>query len=266
MKQLRAEVLSNSEVFPGVYLLWLHAADIAALAQPGQFVMVRCGQGYDMLLRRPLSIHRIDGSSLALLFAVVRRGTGWLSQRHEGEVIDLLGPFGRGFAIAPESRNLLLVAGGMGIAPLLFLAEEAMAAGREVTLLTGSKTAALVYPQDLLPRDLRPVIATDDGSLGRKGLLTDLLPEFTSAAEQIFACGPIAMYRTMAGMGLTKPVQVLLEQMMGCGHGACFGCAIETKQGHKLVCRDGPVFELDDVLWEQIREPVSSLTRTRPPL
>jgi dihydroorotate dehydrogenase electron transfer subunit len=259
MKQIRAQILASSEVISGVYLLWVQAAEIAALSQPGQFVMVRCGEGYDPLLRRPLSIHRIsqDGSKLALLFAAVGRGTGWLSRRKQGQSIDLFGPLGNGFIIEPGSRNILLLAGGIGIAPLIFLAERALAAGCSVRLALGAETASQIYPRHLLPKGVELVIATADGSMGEQGLATDLLPRFIDWADQVFACGPIPMYRTMAAMELAKPVQVLLEQIMGCGLGACFGCAIETGWGHKLVCRDGPVFELKDVLWEGIIEPVS---------
>lgn len=261
MKHVVVPILSNKETVPGVYLLWAEAPEIAALARPGQYVMVRCGEGHELTLRRPLAIHRISQDSIALLFAVVGRGTSWLSQRREGEAVDLFGPLGNGFEVHPSSKNVLLAAGGMGIAPLLALAEEALTAGREVTLLTGNKTAALVYPQHLLPHGLKPVIATDDGSLGKKGQLTDLLPEFIPGADQIFACGPISMYRTMASMPkefVDKPVQVLLETVLGCGVGACLGCTIETRQGQRLVCKDGPVFELRDIIWEEIKEPVSS--------
>lgn len=259
MKQVRAQILSNSEVLPGVYLLWARAPEIAASSQPGQFVMVRCGEGYAPLLRRPLSIHRIsdDGSKLALLFAVVGRGTGWLAQRKECEVIDIFGPLGRGFTVHPDSTKLLLVAGGVGIAPLVYLAERALADGCSVRLVLGAETASQIYPRNLVPQDAEPFIATADGSMGEKGLVTDLLPRFIDWADQIFACGPIPMYRTMAAMELAKPVQVLLEQMMGCGFGACFGCRIETRQGMKFVCKDGPVFELREVIWENIKEPVS---------
>lgn len=259
MKQVRAQILSNSEVLPRVYLLWARAPEIAASSQPGQFVMVRCGEGYAPLLRRPLSIHRIsdDGSKLALLFAVVGRGTGWLAQRKEGEGIDLIGPLGRGFTVHPDSTKLLLVAGGIGIAPLVYLAERALADGCSVKLLLGAESASQIYPRNLVPQDAEPFIATADGSMGEKGLVTDLLPRFVDWADQIFACGPIPMYRTMAAMELAKPVQVLLEQMMGCGFGACFGCRIETRQGMKFVCKDGPVFELSEVTWEEIKEPVS---------
>ncbi len=259
MKQIGAQILASSEVIPGVYLLWAQAAEIAASSQPGQFVTVRCGEGYDLLLRRPLSIHRIsqDGSKLALLFAVVGRGTRWLSQRKQGESIDLFGPLGRGFVVEPGSRNLLLLAGGIGIAPLIYLAERALAAGCSVRLALGAETASQIYPLHLLPDGVELVIITADGSMGEQGLVTDLLPRFIDWADQIFACGPIPMYRNMAAMELAKPVQVLLEQVMGCGLGACRGCAIETKQGMKYVCKDGPVFELGEVIWEEIKEPLS---------
>jgi dihydroorotate dehydrogenase electron transfer subunit len=113
----------------------------------------------------------------------------------------------------------------------------------------------------LLPKDIELGIATGDGSMGEKGLVTDLLPRSLDWADQIFACGPISMYRTMNSVYGEligqKSVQIILEQVMGCGVGACRGCAIETKRGHKLVCKDGPVFELHDVIWEQIKEPIS---------
>jgi len=261
MKQTITQIISNRKIFsdPGgdVYLLQIKAPEIADLARPGQFVMVRCGKGYDPLLRRPLAIHRVakQEGSLAILFAVVGKGTSWLAQRSAGESIDLFGPLGNGFDIHQASSNLLLVAGGMGIAPLLFLAERSIADGYEVTLLTGDKKKALVYPQKLLPDSLKRIIATDDGSMGKEGLITDMLPEFIPDADQIFACGPLAMYMAMAKMAkkfVDKPVQVLLETVMGCGVGACLGCTIMTKQGQKQVCKDGPVFELRDIIWKEI--------------
>ena len=257
MRQIQAPIISNEEIACGIYLLWLQAPEIAAIARPGQFVMLRCGEGYDPLLRRPFSIHQVAGSRLALLFAVVGRGTGWLSQRRQGELLDILGPLGNGFDLNPESKRLLLVAGGIGIAPLVYLAESALKRGCLVRLLLGAETASQLYPEHLLPKGVELSIATADGSMGKKGLVTEFVPEFMGWAEQVFACGPIPMYRAMAVMGLAKSVQVLLEQMMGCGLGVCRGCAIETKQGHKFVCQDGPVFQLEDVLWEKVTEPVS---------
>ncbi len=257
MRLISARVTATREVWPGVYLLWARAPDIAAIARAGQYVMVRCGEGVEMPLRRPLSLHRIEGESLALLFAVVGRGTEWLSQRREGDSIDLFGPLGNGFQVYPSSRKLLLVAGGLGIAPLMALAEHGAASGRSVTLLVGNKNGSLIYPTGLLPSGIKVVIATEDGSLGRKGMATDILPELLPETDQVFACGPLPMYRKMAGMKELKGkrTQVLVEAVLGCGVGACLSCTIETKQGRKHVCKDGPAFDLSEVLWDKAVAP-----------
>ena len=119
MKQTLSSIISSNEVMPGTYLVWLESPDIADAARPGQFVMVRCGE--DTLLRRPLSVHRVDGDRLALLFKIVGRGTLWLSQQQVGDNLDIFGPLGNGFRTDSDSKNMLLVAGGIGIAPLRFL-------------------------------------------------------------------------------------------------------------------------------------------------
>lgn len=204
------------------------------------------------MLRRPLSIHRVgEYGTLALLFEVVGQGTKWLGQRRQGDVIDILGPLGNGFALSAESHDLLLVAGGMGIAPLVYLAERGLEAGAQVTLLLGAPTAEQVYPGQFLSPQVELQIATEDGSIGSRGTVTDLLSDFANGASQIFACGPIPMYAAMAGLDLIKGkrVQVSIEARMGCGFGGCYGCAIETKKGRKLVCKDGPVFQLDEIFW-----------------
>ena len=253
MNQSFAPVIANTEVMPGVYLIWLESPQIAAEAKPGQFVMVYCGE--DCVLRRPFSIHRIEGKRLALLFNVVGRGTHWLSQRQAGDSLDLLGPLGNGYSIYPGSQNLLLVAGGIGIAPLVFLAQKASKLGCSATLLLGAQTAAQLYPKNLLPQKVKLITATEDGSTGKRGLVTDLLPDYIDVADQIFACGPLPMYQSMAAQKLLKkkPVQISLEVRMGCGLGVCYGCTVKTKNGLKQVCKDGPVFELEDIIWEELR-------------
>jgi dihydroorotate dehydrogenase electron transfer subunit len=259
VKLASATVISNEELWPEVCLLWAQAPEIADGARPGQYVMVRCGEGSDMPLRRPLSVHRTSREGgMAFLFAVVGRGTEWLAQRKQGDSIDLFGPLGNGFDIAPSSKNLLLVAGGIGIAPLIALAESAVANVRSVTLLIGDKTADRIYPDRLLPSEIKIVIATEDGSLGSRGMVTDLIPHFVSGADQVFACGPIRMYRRMAEISAQwgdMPTQVLLEAVLGCGVGACLSCAVETGHGRKLVCKDGPVFDLSDIIWEKAVAP-----------
>jgi dihydroorotate dehydrogenase electron transfer subunit len=258
MKQILGPIISDAEVMPRVHLLWLEAPEIAAEAQPGQFVTLRCGEGFEYLLRRPFSIHRMEAGKLALVFRVVGKGTEWLSHRREGELLDLIGPLGNGFEVHQSSQNLLLIAGGIGIAPLVALAESALAGSYRVKLLLGAETSSQLYPENLIPKGLEFIPITEDGSAGEKGLITDLLPSVLGWADQAFACGPIPMYRAIAAMGIdldNKSIQVLLEQVMGCGVGACHGCAIPTNQGMKLVCQDGPVFELREIIWGEIKEP-----------
>jgi len=265
--------------------MWLEAPDIAATAQPGQFITVRC-EG--LVLRRPLSVHQADSSRIALLFKIVGRGTLWLSQRQRGDKVDIIGPLGNGFSVEPEARNLLLVAGGIGIAPLVFLAQRS-AAQHSVTLIYGASMAKELYAFSSLPLtfnsplskgegkrrceersnllslpdSIRFIPVTEDGSMGKEGMVTDILPDFLDWADQVYACGPIDMYKTMLqqlhspSLATSKErsnlkCQVSLEVRMGCGIGACYGCTINTRKGLKKVCRDGPVFELDDILWEEV--------------
>lgn len=211
--------------------------------------MVKCGEGFEFSLRRPFSVHQIEQERLALLFKLVGRGTRWLAQCRGGDSLDLVGPLGKGFFVRPESSHLLLVAGGIGLAPLVFLAQKGLSAGHRVTLLLGAKNKALLYPQEFLSPGVHLTVTTEDGSAGRKGLVTELLPEFMPRADQVFACGPPPMYRTMAEMKPEKPVQVLLEQMLGCGVGACRGCVVKTGEDLQRVCREGPVFSLSEICW-----------------
>ena len=306
MKQVSAHITSNIEVMPDMHLMWIEAPEISLVAQPGQFITVNC-EGFT--LRRPFSIHQAKQSQIAILFKVVGKGTSWLSQCHKGDKIDIMGPLGNGFTIAPSAKNLLLVAGGIGIAPLVFLAECA-SPQHSISLIPGASTATELYPlmktdssgaypkaalvrtdsgdypkeQLITASPSLNVIArseamkqsqegitfipvTEDGTAGEKGMITDILPRFLDWADQIFACGPLDMYKAMANMSLPanapsrakqsnlkiKKCQVSLEVRMGCGIGACYGCTINTKKGLRQVCRDGPVFELDDILWQEVR-------------
>ncbi len=274
MKQTLCSVASNVEVMPGIHLMWIEAPNIACSVLPGQFITVRCG---DFTLRRPFSVHQVSSREIALLLTVAGKGTLWLSQRQTSERIDILGPLGKGFSIEPESRNLLLVAGGIGIAPLVLLMQYA-SSQHQITLIHGASTAAQLYPSAMpktgpssagkkrsklspLPKGVQFIPVTEDGSMGKKGMATDILPDFLDWADQVYACGPVDMYKAMAEMSLrakrsnlklTK-CQVSLEVRMGCGFGACYGCTINTKKGLKQLCHDGPVFELDDIILQEVR-------------
>lgn len=262
MKQDTARVLTVEKVLgpldrpraraiSGGYLMWLECPQIAAAASPGQYVMVRCGA--DAVLPRPISIHRVAGGRLALLFVAYDggRGTVWLSQRKAGDIVTLFGPLGNGFSVSTGSKSLLLMAGGIGIAPLCFLADEALRMKKSVTLLYGTADKSRYLD---LPKGVQLVPATEDGSLGHKGMITQIAADFAGAADQVFACGPLPMYLAMAKMAALerKQVQVSLEVRMGCGRGVCYGCTVKTKSGLKKVCEDGPVFDLDEIMWEEL--------------
>ena len=241
---------------PRHHLVHIEAPDIVAEAKPGQFITINCGP--DHILRRPLSIHRLEKrDQIAILFAIVGTGTQWLSQRQKNEKLDLLGPLGNGFSIGTTSKNLLLAAGGMGIAPLAFLAQQALSDGKSVKMILGACTKERLFPKDFLPRGIELFITTEDGSYGEKGKVTEVLHKHIDWADQIFACGPLAMYQSIAEQSKQwrgrKPIQVSLETRMGCCIGACFSCSIKTQKGMKQVCRNGPVFNLDEVLLEEVR-------------
>jgi dihydroorotate dehydrogenase electron transfer subunit len=266
LHQVEATIISNQRFFAdsvhpnkritGTRLMWMDCPEIAAEARPGQFVMVRCG---DLTLPRPFSLHQVRQDSIALLYSVFAEGQGttWLGERRADDKLAVLGPLGNGFTVDDSARRLLVVAGGIGVAPLHFLAQQAVDAGKKVTLMLGAQTGSLLYPRHLLPR-VDILTATDDGSAGYHGPVTALVKEHSRYADQVFACGPLAMYRDMAPkpeeFGLeAKPVHVSLEAVMACGHGACYGCTIKTTRGLKQVCKEGPVFALDEVLWEEMR-------------
>jgi len=283
VKQVTAEVIGKDQVLKGLercdaqtfkrpqarntsgsHIIWLSCPQIAREARPGQFVMVRCGE--ECQLPRPFSIHQLDGKgNMAIFFAVWEegKGTGWLSRRQTGNRVELWGPLGNGFSIHPGSHNLLLVAGGVGIAPLRFLADQALEQGYSVRLLLGASgelkpsgrpNPSQLYPQNLLPQGIELETITSSAD-GLRGMVIDLIPGHIDWADQVFACGPMPMYRHLALKKRQlkgKPVQVSLEVRMGCGLGVCYGCTIKTKNGLKQVCKDGPVFDLDDILWDEL--------------
>jgi dihydroorotate dehydrogenase electron transfer subunit len=274
MKLETATVVSNDQVYTNTYLTWLSCPPVARAASPGRFLMLHCADHLDPLLPRPMSFHRFASSPLAprtshlalktqhsalstqhspdfaILYDVRGCGTAWLSRRKPGDEITVFGPLGRGYDLKRDTHNVLLVAGGLGVAAVIALADQAVASGRAVTLLQGARRADLLFPHHLLPTDVEAISATDDGSAGHHGLVTDLLPKYLPWADQVFACGPNLMFAAMAKVvreaRSRKPVQALLEERMGCGTGVCYGCAVFTRKGVRLVCKDGPRFDLRD--------------------
>jgi dihydroorotate dehydrogenase electron transfer subunit len=283
MRLVTSELIESREILPGQWLQSIHAPELATGSRAGQFVHIRTGDYSGLVLRRPFSINTADPTTgvITIHFRTIGRGTEWFTRLRPGDPIDLLGPLGRPFEVDPRSRHLLLVAGGLGMAGVRFLADEAIRDGRQVTLLFGAASARDVYPSSLLPDEVEYVIATDDGSVGRRGFVTELVPEYEAWADQAFACGPAGMLATLARLatgrrerlgvaklgrkraaGRQDPLgspaarrksflQVSMEQNMGCAVGACLGCVVMGVGGTpQRVCREGPVFAAEEINWE----------------
>ena len=284
MRLVSAELVDSRQILPGQWVQSFHAPELASGSRAGQFVHVRTGDYSGLVLRRPFSINTADPATgiVTLHFRTVGRGTDWLTRAREGDRLDMLGPLGRPFEVDPRSRHLLLVAGGLGMAGIRMLADEAVRDGRQVVILFGAQTASLVYPSSLLPDEVEYVVATDDGSLGHDGFVTELVVDYEAWADQAFACGPHAMLKRLAalaagrrerlgvaklgrkkGGGKQDPLgstsarrkaflQVSMEQTMGCAVGACLGCIVIGVDGPQRVCREGPVFAAEEIAWESI--------------
>lgn len=177
--------------------------------------------------------------------------TALLAAQRPGDTTLMTGPLGKGFSVNSAAGNLLLVGGGVGIAPLVALADVEVARGRSVMMCFGARDANGVYPAELLPSEVEYAVATEDGSMGREGRVTDLFAEYMPWADQTLSCGPTPMFRSMAEIvrrdGMRRNVQILMETEMACGTGICYGCAVFGKKGVRLCCKDGPRFELLDI-------------------
>ena len=258
-------VVANTKIGELGTLLTIHAPAIAERASAGQFVHVRPGRGWDPLLRRPYSFCGIDrrGGEIELIVKPLGPGGEWIAERRPGDAIDMLGPLGTAFVVRRDTKNLLLVAGGTGIAPMRVIADQE-ASRRNVTLVFGGRSVAYLWPSDRLPTSVEYVTTTDDGSFGVKGRVTDVLPDLLTWADQLLGCGPWAMLAALGRMrdaamrGPTVPgrqvladAQIAVEQHMGCAMGVCRACVIVTDAGNARVCREGPVFALGEVLFEE---------------
>lgn len=221
------------------FLLELYCPHLTE-SEPGQFAMVEC-PGF--FLRRPISIFEIDGYRIKFLIRSVGKGTEKLKTLRRGCRLKILGPLGNSFT-PHKDKSILLVAGGIGAAPLIFFAKKLEKMGKEFLLIYGENSADKIIRQDLLPNNT--VLYTLDGSSNLKGsAITGAIKYFTH--QQVFACGPIQMLKELCKKLPDADIWVSMEQRMACGVGACQGCAIETKQGYKLVCSDGPIFRANEI-------------------
>ncbi|MEW6619487.1 MAG: dihydroorotate dehydrogenase electron transfer subunit [bacterium] len=250
MIQDKFKIVANDKIAPEYYKMAFTSQEIANLAIPGQFIHIKVSEGYEPLLRRPFSIHAVmDEKTVEILYRVVGKGTALLSEKKTGQELDVLGPLGNGFKInKSEVKNSVMVGGGAGIAPLFFLTQRLINYSN-ITVLIGAKTKkGILCEQEFKDLGVAVQIATEDGSYGYKGLITDLLNSLPPAT--IFACGPSAMFPAITNFAIKNnlPTQLSLESTMACGVGACLGCVIKGKDGYKKVCKDGPVFSALEIV------------------
>lgn len=254
-------VLTNDEVARGIFLMRLHAPEIAARVLPGQFVNVKTTAekaGFcSPFLRRPFSVCEVDrrAGTISILWKIVGPGTSMLAQHRPGILLSLVGPLGHGYDLSNVTGAVALVAGGVGVAPLPILAMELAVRRLPFTVLLGARNVDELWGErELSQLGGRIQIATDDGSYGQKGFVTNLLAawlhENQNASAQVLACGPMPMLNAVAKLCLEARVeaQVAIETRMGCGFGICMGCPVVPAAGvgkngrYYLACLDGPVF------------------------
>jgi dihydroorotate dehydrogenase electron transfer subunit len=254
------KIISLKEVAMGLFRLVFQSPQLANESKPGQFLMVDCNVGIasteNLFLRRPLAVHRtnIKEGQLSILFQVVGKGTLALSKATAGDVIDVIGPLGKPIEIDSSVENIVFVSGGLGIASLTALMDVASERNLKITLLSGARNSYRLYPTQLLPEGVIEMTATDDGSAGIRAPITHLVSQVQENADIIYACGPLPMLEALSQMRTDGMLAVdtigLLESQMACGIGLCKGCVVDTDSGTKLICVDGPAFNLREVIWE----------------
>lgn len=241
-------IIERKQMGPQYFALTLlHGGQMQPVV-PGQFVEVLVEGCRQVMLRRPISVHDVDPErgTLTLLIQIVGNGTRRLAELKVGDKLNLVYPLGHGFTsdLRPQT-SALLVGGGAGIAPLLHLSKVLKGRGVDCTILLGGRTAELIPVRDEFEPFGRVCIATDDGSLGHKGLVISH-PAFSETYDMIYTCGPTPMMKAVARSAAERGIrcEVSLENMMACGVGACLCCVTDTDEGHRCVCKDGPVFDI----------------------
>jgi dihydroorotate dehydrogenase electron transfer subunit len=264
------EISGNEEIQEDCFLMKVKVASSFENPMPGQFVMIRIAGLNDPFLSRPISIYSFSREknycSIELLYSVVGKGTQILAGLIKGSQVEINGPQGNGFEISDVKKNIVFIAGGIGIAPLSLLIENLCrrsdCSPSAMTVYLGFQGASAVVGLDKLKKLCRNItVCTDNGTVGRKGLVTQIfqkdMKKFSSDNTSIYACGPKEMLKSLAKI-LNKSkfsCQVSLEERMACGTGACMGCAVAIKNqkgvfDYKRVCADGPVFNLQNIIWE----------------
>ena len=258
-REFESEVRSVEPIMGDAILLTVSAPPpVVTRLRPGQFfnIMTRFPGSFDPLLRRPYSVYRVheDHSTLTFLVRAFGRGSAWLAEREPGQRLAMLGPLGNSFSIPTRAQRLLMIAGGVGVAPLVMLSDEAVLGNLDVVFVMGAADEDGLLAASELSSRVEYIVATDDGSRGHHGLATEVIGSYVTWADQMYACGPEPMYRTLRAVvdplrtNRHPRAQISVERGMACGLGACLGCVVETTNGMIASCVRGPVFDLDEVI------------------
>lgn len=250
--KLDCKILEKEEISDGIFKFTLEADELAKSAKAGNFIEIQVSSTGEPFLRRPISIYNIDGRNIEIIFQVKGRGTELLSEKKVGDKINVLGPLGKGCFTIKDYQKAYIIGGGIGTYPLYELAKELKSANVDTTMYMGFRNKALVTLENEFESVCnKTVITTDDGSYKQKGFALDVLKKDCKIEKPdiIFACGPLPMLKAVQKFANEENIEceMSLEERMGCGIGACLGCAVkvisegETKYGH--VCKDGPVFK-----------------------
>lgn len=243
MKQSLFMILENEELAPDVHQLILQG-DTSAIRCAGQFVDLKLDGHF---LRRPFSICDWTESTLTVVYRTVGKGTAELAEYAPGRMIELLTGLGNGFDTTVSGDKPLLVAGGSGVPMMYALAKQLVSEGKQVSAVLGYRTASDVFLARAIEMlGVNVVITTEDGTMGTKGFVTDAMKDMDYT--YFYTCGPEAMFKAIDGIAVTSG-QFSFEARMGCGYGACMGCTMETKNGYKRVCKDGPVLVREELIW-----------------
>ena len=243
MKQEILTITENVPVTSCVYRMRLEGADLEA-QNPGGFVNIRLD---GLFLRRPISVYDSEPGSLTILYKVVGRGTEQMAAMKPGETLDVLTGLGNGYDLSKSGETPVLLGGGVGVPPLYLLAKKLIAEGKKPQAVLGFNTAAEVFGEaEFKALGCGVTVTTADGSYGVKGFVTDALP---AEYSYFYTCGPEPMLRAVYRATKTSG-QLSFEERMGCGFGACMGCSCKTITGYKRICREGPVLEKEEIIWD----------------
>ncbi|WP_175614801.1 dihydroorotate dehydrogenase electron transfer subunit [Piscibacillus halophilus] len=245
------EVKSNKLIASDTFEIVLQGNVVQQISRPGQFVHIKIGEGSTHMLRRPFSIadYNIKANQLTIIYKLIGDGTEWLSHRRTGENLNVLGPLGNGFEVEGiKDEHILVIGGGVGVPPLYNLVKQ-LSTQNHVTAILGYQSKDAIFYEQKFSRFADTFIATNDGSYGYKGFVTDVIDQMGVKFDQYYACGPLGMLGAVQQRLIDVDGYLSIEERMGCGVGACFACVCPAfnEKGYVKICQDGPVFHSKEV-------------------